>query len=235
MLISHQKQFVFVHIYKTAGTSVRDLFTPYARLRDRVVYQYRLTSRMVGFLAHRLGWESRGNAPFTGVAKHGPASEGCNYLGAARWKSYFTFAFVRNPFDWIVSQYAYIRETKDHPEHAISQNWSFADFVNREIPNHAKRQWHFVSNVRGEVIVDFIGHFEQLQEDILTVCQRLDIPPGPLGHRNRTRSRDGRGYAAYYDENTRALVADYFAIDFERFGYSPLLEETREAVPAATR
>jgi hypothetical protein len=68
MLISKKKKFIFVHVQKTAGTSLR-----------RVLRENASDARQ---------WHGR----------HGHASSGIAEIGRERWDQFFSFGFVRNPW-----------------------------------------------------------------------------------------------------------------------------------------
>ena len=73
-----------------------------------------------------------------------------------------------------------------------------------------------MSDEEGAVIVDFIGRFENLNEDTGTVFRNLGISGASLPHNNSSHHRD---YRSYYTEETRDLVAERYARDIEFFGY----------------
>ena len=99
MSISHKHKFVFVHIYKTAGTSVMDVFLPYFRLVDRMAYQYKFCSIMYYIIVNLIGWHDDGMKQFTGFHKHAKVYEIEKGLGRSRFESYYKFVFVRNVDD----------------------------------------------------------------------------------------------------------------------------------------
>lgn len=90
---------------------------------------------------------------------------------------------------------------------------------------------------QGNLLVDFVGRFESLQQDFDRVCERLDIKESRLPHRNPSnkKSRDLKrklknmlfmngenrhhGLTDFYDDETRDAVADYYRKDIETFGY----------------
>ena len=68
----------------------------------------------------------------------------------------------------------------------------------------------------GNLLADFIGKFERLDEDWAFVAQKLGLQE-KLPHR-RANPRE-RHYTEYYSPRTRDIVAVKFKVDIERFGY----------------
>lgn len=221
MLISHRKKFVFVHIYKTAGTSITDLFLPYARLRDRLVFKFLPTRMAASLIIRIMGWYDDGHKQFTGVHKHAPAIEIKKYMGAKKFDRYYSFVFVRNPFDLMVSLYFYIRQNAAHKDHKRLQEMEFTDFVRWEIDSKPRLQYDFISDPEsGEIIVDYIGYFERINEDLEFLKNKFGIrAAGEVKHKNPSSQRDKKDYRSYYTDEARELVASYFRKDLDELGY----------------
>ena len=65
--------------------------------------------------------------------------------------------------------------------------------------------------------MDFIGRTETLQSDVDFICARLGIPSGKVPHKNTTQHKP---YTEYYNDETRAIVADIYSKDISSFGYT---------------
>jgi chondroitin 4-sulfotransferase 11 len=116
----------------------------------------------------------------------------------------FSFAFVRNPWDRLVS---YV--------HSMKNQWERPD--RSQQLGGFRPQVHYIMDDDGKPLVDFIGRYENLAEDFHTICVRIGIPTPPLPHLNRSVHRQ---YRRYYDDDSKRFVAENYAADIERFGYS---------------
>lgn len=201
MIISHRKRFVFIHINKAAGTSIKNALKPYADFMYRK-YTLRRALYVLGL-----------GGP---VAEHSTAVEIRERIGHTRFNDYFTFAFVRNPWDWQVSQYHYILNRPLHPQHRIVKSLNgFAEYLEWHIEHDKMSQKRFVTDERDNLLVDYIGRFENIASDFAAICERIGLECR-LPHVNVS---DHSNYRQYYDDRTAHLVAEQFQEDIEFFGY----------------
>lgn len=221
MVISHRKKFVFIHIYKTGGTSITDALMPYARPREKFS-SYWYSRKLVSAVNRFFALSDNGNRWINGVHKHATAMEIKGYLGARKFDDYFKFAFVRNPFDLQVSLYHYVRRSQAHRDHAEANRLAFREFVLRQIEKGAPLQSDFLKDETGATACDYIGKTEQLESSMEQVFKRIGIPCSVLHHQNRSMQRDK--FAAYYDNMLAEAVGTYYTEDFERFGYSKRID-----------
>lgn len=157
------------------------------------------------------------------------------------WPRYFKFAFVRNPWDRLVSWYTAIKQNtapipkyqrllrlKKHSrfrQYVLERARSFEEFVvncDAVVDDFDGRksvrynQLDYLTDENGEIIVDFIGRFENLKGDAEKVLKRLGMEDETLPHVGKSRHRH---YSEYYDDKTRDLVAEMYRRDAEFFGY----------------
>ena len=205
MLISRKKKFIFIHIYKNAGTSITNALIPIAASK----LQLKLM-RLIKFLNLRC-YDLQ---PYSGHIK---ASELVKLMGKENFKSYFSFAIVRNPFDLQVSLYLYILMMTNHYQHEIIKNLgSFDAYIKWRCDENNELQRDFVYSEDGELLVDFIGKYEDLENDFKIICDRIGVTL-ILPRLNVSDNR--KEYQQYYTEESIELVRHAFEADFSLFGY----------------
>jgi len=156
------------------------------------------------------------------------------------FSKYFMFSFVRNPYDRLVSCWRYlIRDpncnNKDFDngvfkkflvhEGAFWKKMPFYDFVesvanipDQEADTHFMSQYCFVCDRLKRPTLDFIGRFENLEEDFNKALSTIGLEPLTLPHINKTSK--GKHYSEYYSDRSKELVAERYKEDIELFGYS---------------
>lgn len=131
----------------------------------------------------------------------------------------YTFAFVRNPWDRLVSAWAdkvVRRDTYGLPDDVRASfplfvRW-IADTVDLATADRHIRHQHVMVD---RDIVDFVGRFETFSRDFDAVCRRLGLPPCE----DRRNASPHDSYERYYDRELAALVGRLYAEDVEAFGY----------------
>jgi hypothetical protein len=209
MLISYSHRFLFIHIDKAAGTSIQRALQSYA------------IQKTDNLLRRRLAWlgpvtQLGGLYRTVEFREHVQARAVQRCLPPAIYAGMFKFAFVRNPWDRLVSRYSYLLRTTEHPRHKLVKAMkSFDEYLDWEIRRGKMFQQTFVTDTAGRLIVDYVGYFERIHEDFTEVCQRIGVQ-AELPMANISTHRD---YRDYYTPATRDLVARAFAGDIEMFGY----------------
>jgi hypothetical protein len=183
MIVSFSRKFVFVHTPKTAGESITLALCPFLSADDVVLCPPR-HEQPPGFERPRGAYKHARLAHLRASFGFGPAIA-----------DFYSFGFVRNPWDRIVSYYQFLSRR------------NFARHVETGNPYHPC--WHWTKDL------DFVGRFESLEADFSHICRRLGIS-AELPHVNATE----RGpYRQYFDEVTRDIVARRYADDLREYGY----------------
>ncbi len=221
MPVYPDRGFAFVHIPKTGGTSlVRALAAERTEYTAYGVWDMLEASPEREAIATAIR-RNFGLASFVSFPQqHLPAAALRALLGDA-WDSLFSFACVRNPWDMLVSTYAFARahapgvSTEDPDRSALMARCdTFARFVEL-YPLLRADQTAMVSD--GDlVLVTEVLRFERLADDVAALRDRLGLTLA-LGFENASaREAD---YRTYFTPRTQALAAKHFARDIDRFGY----------------
>jgi len=155
-----------------------------------------------------------------GQGGHVPAARLRDRIGRDRWPDWFSFAFVRNPWDRVVSAWYYLRFSLP----VVPEQMSFTDFVATRTFLQAWTGSHFhqlpyLVDGAGAIIVSFIGRYEHLQRDVDRISARLDLPCSTL-RRSGSARPPGDTYRHHYTDETRRVVAGECRADIEAFGYT---------------
>jgi len=207
MIISNKHQFVFVAIPKTATHAIR------FALRKH--------------LDEKMDWEqatlfvNNKKLPFESLAKLGTGHITCleihPFLGEETWRKYFKFTIVRNPYDRFIS-FCFFMNRED-----ITFKKNARERMKRILKNKKVHrnlwfipQHHFITDNNGELMVDFVGKYENLVNAHQHICNKMGIPSEQLPRINRSIHNN---YTEYYDDELRQAVFEFYHQDFELLGY----------------
>lgn len=205
MLLSEERGFVFVHVPKAGGSSIDRALGPWCLPRNRAWWAS--LTRWVGlprdYRRFRFG-------------KHDSLAAVQRVLPEETFRAWYKFAFVRNPWDRLVSDYTAVLADPGHRRHRRVRSLSgFSEYVRKEAPGVFPTQASLLRDGRGELGLDFVGRFESLERDFGKVCDHLGVE-ARLPHENK--SEHGH-YRAYYDTSSRGFVQAHWGEDVELFGY----------------
>jgi len=233
MIVSHKHKFIFMKTMKTASSSMEialsevlgedDILTP-ARGDLDVMRKgggggqnFRSDHPDVPRIPlwrKLLRRPERYYHPTVGFFEHMPAWRAKRYLGDEIWNSYYKFAFERNPWDRQVSFYRYktrsLSKEKKPGFKAFLAKGKRAQVTN----------WSIYS-IDDEVVLDFIGRYENIDEDFKTALKAIGLPDDmALPKANLGPKRVNRkNYQDYYDDESQKIVADWSAGEIEYMGY----------------
>lgn len=247
MIISHKHKFIFIHCRKVAGSSFKVAFAPFIGDRDIVIGSWNEILRsgvplnkaavrclwqprplifyVMGRLARKTHGESINIAIKSFYARglsnnppHPTAQEAEDYFFDA-WKSYKKFAFVRNPFERLASDYFWrLRATGKQATFAqYLKLLEKKDCRNGFVHPGGVSNWEMIAKGQ-DIIVDHIGRYEKLDEDIKTICDTLNLPILRL-NTNEKANKCNNCYARLYQKGEIEAVKRICANELGAFGY----------------
>ena len=193
MIISDSHKFVFHHVPKTGGSSITAALAPYCRNYE--------------------GEVPSDDTPKWQLAFHQP-----HYMHHAVKdledipEGYYSFAFVRNPFDAVVSawnpeKFKYFDEFVDH------EIFTGVEYVARWT------QFEYLTDDDGKILVDSVGRYENLSQDFYEIVGTIGVPLMILPKRNITKDKVHDSYREYYSPVSRRMVEKKYKKDLEFFEY----------------
>ncbi|NEN22748.1 sulfotransferase family protein [Cryomorpha ignava] len=210
MLYSKEKSFLFIHIPKTAGTSIRSVLAPYSGKSGVLNYIGRRLEKYPVF-CFKTGLSIKRT-----YDSHTTYERLENILPQAELNRIFKFCVVRNPYDRAYSFYLHVLSHPTHNLYKLIESYgSFGGMLqNLEVVGEPTQK-SYIINLQADISVDFIGKFESLNDDFNAVCKKLGIPY-ELPKKNTRKHKD---YRDAYDEQNWKYIAEYYSEDFDAFGY----------------
>jgi len=200
-LVSKKYKFIFIHIPKTGGTSIAE--------PDFKSGQ--------GALIGQLGDDDHVQAGHIRAV-------GLRKCMLENWDEYFKFAFVRNPWDRMVSLYHYFLQDPEKADsilgRQLAQFSDFNDFCNNldgvELDSHFDGQISYLIDYEENMLVNYIGRFESIDKDLALICDKVGLSIVQLPH---YRKSDHMSYRTYYDDASIEIVAKKYLSDVHAFKY----------------
>ena len=200
-MISHTHKFIFIHIPKTAGTTI-DIFFNGSMQRHSCLkdYEYFLPKKQFD---QYFKFTTVRNPFDLLVSSYAMVIERIQQKNSGALKT-----FGHNVFSFEEYLKDKIHNYTVGTEPFISTNFSYSMFNQNQI--------NWIKDSQGRINIDYVMKFENLQQDFNIVCDKIGIPHQQLPHTNKTNHKH---YTEYYDEETREIVAQKYARDIEYFGY----------------
>ncbi|MDX8400331.1 MAG: sulfotransferase family 2 domain-containing protein [Gallionellaceae bacterium] len=181
MFYNREKQFLFIHVQRTGGSSLISHF--YNMMNNDGSNYFHHTS---------LSYFQRKEAE--------------------AYNSSFRFTFVRNPWDRFASWYALLKNG------SMAERFGSFEEELLKVTVHAHNtpklsrfpisQLELLKDNEGKVSMNFIGRYENYQQDVTHVLKHLDIPHEGVEHLNGAKQKH---YSSFYTSSTRDIVAELLA------------------------
>ena len=227
MIISHRYKFIFIKTHKTAGSSMEmalgplcgpdDIIAPMeSNLGTDIPRNYHERNLLGSTYAKSRLFRKciDRHSPLLGdwYYEHMPAVRVRELVGGEIWNTYHKFCFERNPWAKVVSYYHWktLGQNRKLP--------SFREYVlekTKRLPLDARLYFD-----GGQCLMDEVLDFSDFHVSFPALCQRLGIPFDGQMPREKTHiNRQPIDYRGYYDDETRAKVAECFSREIRLMNY----------------
>ena len=242
--INHEKKAIFIHIPKTAGSYLAEVLQKNYGFKN--YYLQRPDHKQFCFQNYIDNSVKYHENKIHGTIVYYKTSKYLNNIMGMteeKWNTYHKFCFVRNPFDRTVSGWNYCNNRSKY-------NIDFDKFINFDFDTNSFDYWHtFMSqyrhiiNEKGKNFIDFIGYFENIEEDLKVVLNKLNLKithkpfiknkskhDNYLKYYKNNRSVDDKGFDDKNDNNHKyneELIEKVIKIcneDFNNFNYNKEIE-----------
>ena len=215
-MICDNKKIIFIHIPKTAGTSIEyNLFKPQSERTKNDLWG--------GFVDK---WH---NIYQSGGLQHLTALLVKYDIGNEKFKSYFKFCVVRNPYDKAISAYHYMIQKRNDimQYYGFFEEPSFLNYLKRIAEKHhvqSMPQHKFIFDENEKSMIDFIMKYENLETDYKILCKLIDVNYKPLRHFGNSKRERNINNFLKNNKGSIELINVIYSKDFDLLGYEKLKE-----------
>ncbi|ATU08260.1 sulfotransferase family 2 domain-containing protein [Methanohalophilus portucalensis] len=238
MIINHKYKFIFLKTKKTAGTSLEIALSKFCGSQDVITtignedemvreelghtgpQNYIINNHLkkIGdfFKSHnKLYPLYMSIKPFCMYYEHIPAFFVKKHLGQKLWNEYFKFSFERNPYDKAISSYYWNTKDLENPPH-------ISDYIEnlKDRPfNRPLSSWYIYS-INNEIAVDFVGKYENMEDDLRYIKQKLGLPEDIKLPKTKNKYRkDRRHYTELLDDKDLSRIENLCSREIRAFSY----------------
>ena len=226
MIISHKHKFIFIKTEKTAGTSMEialsrfcgpeDILTRISK-NDELLRQQSDYRRPQNFLIPLRRYSQQDIVSVICRRKrlsfynHCTAAFIRSHIDPDAWDTYYKFCFERNPWDKVISLYYWWHGREPRP--------TISEFIQSGAPNRIAG--FDLYTIFGEIVVDQVFLYEQLDQAVDEICRRLGLPePLTLPHAKAGHRENRRPYQEILSKADRKKIEKVFAREIAHFGYA---------------
>lgn len=217
MPISHKHRAIFVHIPKTAGTSVENTLG----IKDiNDLYNAGKTNDILKVVNTDCLSSKEYRNILLKSPQHYTLQELKKIIDAAAFNDYLKFSIVRNPYDRFVSEY----------KHNDQFNFlSFDEFTDYAMSLTAvERNWFFDGHL--ETQTNFLGENGCIGQSIkifkfeeLRVLKKFMAElTGVIDFPHKLKSKNAMPFISFYTNKTENMIYEFYKDDFVNFSYDRL-------------
>ena len=206
MIINVEKNFIFIHIPKNAGTEMTRNIGK--------VYKKNIILQQVD--------------PKTGIDKmHLYLDVIHKYVNPNLFENAIKFCIIRNPYEKLYSAWNYLRNryqfsnVNDFIKYKINKEFIYGlELIPRDARVHYRPQHTFIYDIEGNKKVDYIIRYENLNNDIKSLNKKYNYIIPEYGDIAKYAINK---YFRYFNSESVQKINELYELDFKLFGYEMIL------------
>jgi len=215
--VNHDLKAIFIHVHKTGGTYVSYMLHKYYGFKN--YYLRRPDHDIFCFNKEKktkyLNYENR----IHGVLTYYKTSQYINKkmnMTPHKWDDYYKFCFIRNPYDKIISAWNHVDRFKIPFKNYLNltKKCNDVEYMHVFLP-----QVRNIINEKGKININYIGKFENLEEDFQTILKNIGIQNITHDVQKKMNKRQHEEFYKYYDQETLNKVNILLKEDFNNLDY----------------
>ncbi|SHK25561.1 Sulfotransferase family protein [Rubritalea squalenifaciens DSM 18772] len=222
-MISHKHKCIFIHIPKCAGTSIEKALGHFDGHEGRGGQDHR-SVRMIEqpfpqFACLRSFENIKDVLRRIKYARRNDRNPN-NVITASyqQYIDYFKFTVVRDPWDRAYSWYKNATRDELHRKHlGISEDIEFEEFLKRFIGSGFLRpQLYWLKNFKGQIDMNYIARFENLEEDYNRIIDQLGVDFVKLPHELNSGEVN---YRSRFNKVTKEIIDRFYQEEIQFLNY----------------
>jgi len=215
--INHDLKAIFIHVHKTGGTYISYMLHKYygfnnyyLRRPDHDIFCFNKEKK-----TKYLNYENRIHGVLT-YYKTSPYINKKMNMTPHKWDTYYKFCFIRNPYDKIVSAWNHVDRFKIPFKNYLNltKRCNDVEYMHVFLP-----QVRNIIDQKGKININYIGKFENLEEDFQTILKNIGIQNIIHDYKKTMNKRHHEEFYKYYDQETLDKVNILLKEDFNHLEY----------------
>ena len=215
--VNHNLKAIFIHVHKTGGTYISYMLHKYYGFKN---YYLRRPDHDTFCLNKKkttkyINYENR----IHGVLLYYKTSSYINKkmnMTPQKWDEYFTFCFIRNPYDKIISAWYHINRYNIPFKNYLNliNTCNDVEYMHMFLP-----QVRNIINEKGKININYIGKFENLENDLTYILNKIGIHTIIHDVNKIMNKRDHLEFYKYYNQESLDIVNILLKEDFQYLDY----------------